>query len=100
MRQGIRHHRSLHRLDGSSWHGAGDFVIPGSIIQLPLPPYSPELNTIESVWRFLRNNYPVNGVFDTCKNIVDVCCTAWNALIAVPMPNATIATIDWANVNA
>jgi transposase len=29
--------------------------VPGNIVLLDLPPYSPELNPMENVWAFLRS---------------------------------------------
>jgi transposase len=30
---------------------------------MPLPPKSPELNPVENVWQFMRNNWLSNRVF-------------------------------------
>ena len=43
---------------------------------LRLPPYAPELNPIENVWEYLRGNY-----LGHIEQIVEACCTAWNAFI-------------------
>jgi transposase len=32
---------------------------------LTLPPYSPELNPVENVWQFLRQNHLSNRVYET-----------------------------------
>ena len=43
--------------DGAGWHQTGRRLrVPDSIALLPLPPYSPELNPMEAVWRYLREN--------------------------------------------
>ncbi len=36
-------------LDGAGWHRSQGLVVPGNITLLPLPPYSPELNTGQTV---------------------------------------------------
>ena len=75
--------------------------VPDNISLLPLPPYSPELNPVENIWQFLRQNYLGNRVFDTYDAIVDACCDAWNALIAAPERIRSIAPEKWAEtVNA
>jgi hypothetical protein len=85
-------------LDGAGWHQAGGKLkVPDNISLLALPPYSPELNPVENVWQFLRQNYLANRVFDTCDAIVDACCDAWNALIAAPHTIRSIASRDWAS---
>ena len=38
-------------------HFAGALVVPGNITLLPLPPRSPELNPVENVWQFMRDNW-------------------------------------------
>jgi len=84
-------------LDGAGWHQTGGKLrMPDNISLLPLPPYSPELNPVENIWRFLRQNYLANRVFDTCTDIVDACCSAWNALAAAPATITSIASREWA----
>jgi transposase len=84
-------------LDGAGWHQPGDKLKPpDNPSLLPLPPYSPELNPQENVWQYLRQNYLSHRVFDSYSAILDVCCEAWNKLIAQPERIASIATRDWA----
>ena len=43
--------------DGAGWHRKGELLnIPENMTLLPLPPYSPELNPMENVWDYLRQN--------------------------------------------
>jgi transposase len=71
-------------LDGAGWHGAAGLAVPESIALLPLPPKSPELNPVENVWRYLRQNQLSLRVWDGYEAIVGTCCNAWNALVAMP----------------
>jgi len=89
-------------LDGAGWHQAGGKLkLPDNLSLLPLPPYSPELNPVENIWQFLRQNHLANRVYDDYTAIVDACCDAWNALIALPDTIRSIATRKWAEtVNA
>lgn len=73
--------------------------MPANITLLTLPPYSPELNPVENIRQYLRQNRLANRVFNTCDAIVDVCCDAWNALLAVPERVASITSRDWAQVS-
>jgi len=83
-------------LDGAGWHRpGGKLQVPDNISLLPLPPYSPELNPVENVWQYLRQNHLANRVFETYTAIVDACCDAWNALVAQPAKITSIATRDW-----
>jgi len=84
-------------LDGAGWHRpGGKLKVPDNISLLPLPPYSPELNPVENIWQYLRQNYLANRVFNTYTTIVDACCDAWNALVAQPAKITSIATRHWA----
>ena len=84
-------------LDGAGWHRpGGKLKMPHNISLLPLPPYSPELNPVENVWQYLRQNHLANRVFETYTAIVDACCEAWNALVARPETITSIATRAWA----
>ena len=72
-------------LDGAGWHQTGGKLrVPKNISLLHPPPYSPELNPVENIWQFLRQNHLGNRVFESYAAIVDACCAAWNALVAEP----------------
>jgi len=86
-------------LDGAGWHQTGGRLrLPDNISLLPLPSYSPELNPVENVWQFLRQNHLSNRVYHTYDDIVSACCNAGNSLRAIPNQIASIATRDWAQV--
>ena len=87
-------------LDGAGWHGSKDLKVPENITLMTLPPYSPELNPVENIWQFLRQNHLANRVFETYEAIVDACCAAWSALIDSPDKIASISSRDWAEVSA
>ena len=86
-------------LDGAGWHGSKDLVVPDNITLMTLPPYSPELNPVENIWQFLRQNRLANRVFESYDAIVDACCGAWNALIGIPEQIVSIASRSWARVS-
>ena len=84
-------------LDGAGWHQTGGKLrVPDNLSLLTLPPYSPELNPVENIWQFLRQNYLANRVFATYDAIVEACCQAWNALAAAPDLIRSIASRAWA----
>ena len=45
-------------------------AVPDNITLLPLPPRSPELNPVENVWQFMRENWLSNRVFKSYDDIV------------------------------
>lgn len=83
-------------LDRAGWHLAGALAVPGNITILPLPPRSPELNPVENVWQFLRDNWLSNRVFDDYDDIVAHCCSAWNDLVDQPWRIRSIGRRGWA----
>ena len=85
-------------LDQAGWHGAKDLKVPDNISLLPLPPRSPELNSQENIWQFMRQNWLSNRIFKSFDDIVDHCCFAWNTLIDQPWKIMSIARRDWAAV--
>ena len=84
-------------LDQAGWHGAKDLETPDNITLLPLPPRSPELNPVENIWQFMRDNWLSNRVFRSYKDILDHCCYAWNQLTQQPWKIMSIGLRDWAH---
>jgi len=84
-------------LDQAAWHLSNDLIIPPNITILPLPPKCPELNPVENVWQFLRDNWLSNRVFSSYDDILDHCCSAWNKLTDQPWRIMSIGLRDWAH---
>ena len=68
-------------LDQAGWHTSPQVKVPANTTLLPLPPRSPELNAVENVWPFLRDNWLSDRIFGSYEQIVDHGCEAWNKLI-------------------
>ena len=43
-------------LDQAGWHLSHRLVVPPNITLMPLPAKCPELNPVENVWQFMRDN--------------------------------------------
>ncbi|PWC40430.1 transposase [Azospirillum sp. TSO22-1] len=84
-------------LDQAGWHTSTKLPIPGNITPLPLPPKSPELNPVENIWQFLRDNRLSNRVFASYQDILDHCGFAWNALVDQPWTIMSIGMRAWAH---
>src|SRR5579863_10485890 len=85
--------------DGAGWHQSSQrLTIPSNITLLRLPPYAPELNPIENVWEYLRGNYLGHVVWDTYEQILEACCSAWNAFIQDSEKVSSVTTRSWAKV--
>lgn len=50
-------------MDGAGWHVSKKRVAPSNIRLLALPPYAPELNSVEHLWDELREKCFHNKVF-------------------------------------
>lgn len=83
-------------LDQAGWHTTKKLKLPDNITLMPLPPRSPELNPVENIWQFMRQNWLSNLVFKNYDDIVDHCCSAWNKLTSQPWRIMSIGTRDWA----
>jgi hypothetical protein len=42
--------------------------------------YPRELNPVENIWQFIRDNWLSNRVFKSYDDILDHCCFVWNKL--------------------
>ena len=83
-------------LDQAGWHLSDELIVPANITLLPLPPKCPELNPVENIWQFMRDNWLSNRVFHSYRAIVDHCCYAWNQLVAQPWIIMSIGLREWA----
>jgi transposase len=57
-------------LDNAGWHVAKALKIPPNLTLLHLPPYSPELNSAENLWQFLRSHYLSNRAFSDYDDLL------------------------------
>ena len=71
--------------DGAAWHRSKSLEIPENIILFHIPPYTPEMNPIEQIWKELRKIGFRNQVFTTLEKVVarlcDVICSLSTAMI-------------------
>ena len=84
-------------LDRAGWHMSAKVAVPPNTTLVPLPPKCPELNVMENIWQFMRDNWLSNRVFPSGEAIVDHCCYAWNRLVDQPWRIMSIGLRDWAH---
>jgi hypothetical protein len=72
-------------VDQAGWHLSTRLVVPSNINIIALPPKCPELNPVENVWQFMRDNWLSNRIFKSYDDLVDHCCEAWNELVDQPL---------------
>jgi len=64
------HYRIIMCLDGAGWHTSKAIVFPENVRFIQLPPYSPELNPIEHIWDYIREQKKFNNyTFNTLDNV-------------------------------
>ncbi len=79
----------------AGWHTSAKPGVPANITILTLPPRSPELNPVENIWQFMRDNWLSNRVFSGHDDIVEHCCDACNRLVARPWKIIPIGHRQW-----
>ena len=77
-------------MDNGAFHKAKDLIIPKNVELLFLPPYSPELNPAEKMWRHLKDKL-ANVVFDSLEKLSDKVCE----LVKQLMPETILSITGW-----
>ena len=60
--------------DRAGWHGSKTLAIPDNIWIVNIPPYPPEMNPMEHIWRELRTQGFRNEIFQTLEKVDDRLC--------------------------
>ncbi len=84
-------------LDQAGWHVSRNLKVPPNITLVPLPAKAPELNPVENIWQYMRENWISNRVFTSYSEILDHCCEAWNKLTVQPWTIMSIGVREWAH---
>ncbi|WP_338151959.1 IS630 family transposase [Enterococcus cecorum] len=67
-------------MDNAVWHKSKTLNIPENIELMFIPPYIPELNPIEQIWKEIREKVFANEVFPTLEHVIDRLCETINNL--------------------
>lgn len=78
-------------LDNASWHKAKSLQWH-HFEPLFLPPYSPDFNPIERLWRRLKADYFTDWIARTGEDLMERLCTALNHFIEHPSKTASICS--------
>ena len=60
--------------DGAAWHKSKSLQVPENIELFYIPPYTPEMNPIEQIWKELRKLGFRNEIFATLERVVNRLC--------------------------
>ena len=84
--------------DGAASHWSKNLRIPNNIALIKLPPYSPELNPTEQIWRILRSNYFGNKDFTTLDEAI---CQARDGLAEMAADKGAVKRLtNWPWISA
>lgn len=68
-------------MDRAGWHETStQLSVPENISLLSLPPYSPELNPVERLWRWLKQRYLANRVIKKDEDLEKIGCELWQKI--------------------
>ena len=79
--------------DSAAWHTSGRLNLPDNIVLFYIPPYTPEMNPIEQIWKEIRKRGFHNEVFASLEKVVEQLC-----VIICSLANQVISSIsgrDW-----
>jgi putative transposase len=83
-------------LDRAGWHVSADLVVPANLTLVHQPPYSPELNPVETVWLYLRERWLSHRVLaGGYEAVVGAACAAWDALRAEAGRPRSLTSYPW-----
>ena len=74
--------------DGAAWHKSNELIVPENIELFFIPPYTPEMNPIEQIWKEIRKRGFQNEIFDSLEAVIDRLC-----LIIKNLPATVIKSI-------
>jgi len=75
--QGNKH--AILVMDQAGWHSnAKNLAVPENITIVDLPPYSPELNPMENLWLWIKENFFANKFIDKDDDLLEIGCEMWN----------------------
>jgi hypothetical protein len=72
------------QVDRASWHCSQHLQVPENMRLIFQPPYSPEVNPVEHIWKELREKYFANRMFPSLDDLQEHLCNSLNELSSHP----------------
>ena len=82
-------------MDGAGWHCSNDLEIPQNVSVLLLPPYSPELNPAELIWRSMRQRKLSNRLYPTIDELERAVDEAWRWILKQENEISSLCLFPW-----
>lgn len=74
-------HHVILIMDQAGWHAKSTkLIVPKNITIVNLPPYSPELNPIERLWKWLKEKFLYGMVIKKSDDLIDIGENLWNKI--------------------
>jgi len=70
-------------MDNAGWHKSKRLKVPKNIEIEYLPPYSPELNPVERLWKWLKENTIHNRIFLNIEELYEAVCMELKKLTCI-----------------
>ena len=86
-------------IDNAGYHRSKELPQFDNLTLISLPPYSPEINSAEEVWEWLRAHDLSNYVFKNYEDIINKCCEAWNELLSEVGRLKSLCSRSWAVIS-
>ena len=82
-------------VDGAASHGTDSITIPDNITLIALPPYRPQLNPIENLWKVIRERFFPNLDFECMDKLEQNLCVALDHLDTNPQIIRSVTGYKW-----
>lgn len=82
-------------VDGASSHTSKELNLPKNMVTIKLPPYSPELNPAEQIWRILKSRYLANLYFPSLDEAIKTAEFGMKELAANKKANISLTNWPW-----
>jgi hypothetical protein len=86
-------------MDKAAWHTTDKLRMPENMAVSFLPPYSPQLNPVEHLWKEVRGAFFANRVFDSIEAVEDQLVGALAHMNAHPELVRSFAGFSWIVAN-
>ena len=95
MAKHYKRYRIVLCMDNAAWHTADQLTMPENMTTWFLPPYSPELNPAEMLWKHIRSNYFNNQCFETLVAVEDELCKALKDMYKAKKQMSSLTYYGW-----
>lgn len=87
--------RNIILLDQAGWHTSQGLQLPHNVVLLNLPPYSPELNPTELLWRQIRKKYFNNCLLSDLDQVEQKLAQALKFFSTHPATVKSLTSFPW-----